>query len=653
MFKKLIKKINYYRNRKRLSKYVTVNLKLTWRKLIKALKSERLHRALKSVPAIMSYISVGFVGVIIAGMFLFTKYACPYFTSDERIMRRLTMSEYDSDISYLRALDAFGSSNRIQMTLKTDVENYVNPRGVDLDRGGVNLILTFSDGKNVEINLDNSNYDNFESGMEDTFTIILPYGYTPFDITDYTIAVYSDINNKYDSWHCKWARAYFMLGNEAVMLAKETWDDVAVFGDGETEIKKSSLEIVHTDNTRYQRTEKLYSHYLALADAGMTDFRSEQLRIDALYSMSLTAGKYLWVDIETVDIEIQNDLLTYYTKGVDIPETDSLDYDGLMYLDITFYTAKEDGTYTESYLLDTLGTDDFELGSTSVFQLEMPKGLCVFDICSMSIRTDNPYDSWAPRYIRAYIKPDYADKLEIGRLNDVMLTNDYATAVFYKNLIESPISIDLSSQFAISSVVKKQFEETHGFTLGANTAKIYFELQSFYDRQMAFYDKLVELYSDTVYSDVETEDTDTEPTPPVTDDDTAVPDTEPEEETGEPDTEVENTPDTEQPDDNEDNSKPSVDGTEEPEPTPPPVTDTPTEDEPVNDPSDDVETTPPTEEQTPTPDEEQVSDTETPGEDTTVQNPTPEPDQSTEEDGGMEEQLPPAEDITSGEVSGI
>ena len=58
-----------------------------------------------------------------------------------------------------------------------------------LDRGGVNLRLTFSDGNTTEFALSNANYDNFESGMTDTFTLILPFGYTPFDITEYTIAV--------------------------------------------------------------------------------------------------------------------------------------------------------------------------------------------------------------------------------------------------------------------------------------------------------------------------------------------------------------------------------------------------------------------------------------------------------------------------------
>lgn len=130
---------------------------------------------------------------------------------------------------------------------------------------------------------------------------------------------------------------------------------------------------------------------------------SDTLKSDALDSLGLNGGKFLYLDIETANIQIQNNILTYYTKGVDIPEIDSLDYDGRLFLDVTFFSEKPDGGYTESFLLDTLGTDDFELGTTSSFKLEMPEGMCVFDISSMSIRVENPYDSWgAALYPRVY-----------------------------------------------------------------------------------------------------------------------------------------------------------------------------------------------------------------------------------------------------------
>lgn len=501
--KKIIEKFNDYRYRKRLVKYFTVNIKLIWRAIKRFFKSEKFRRGIVSVPAVMSYISVFIIALVITGSVVYTKYVSCLFESQSRIVRRLSMTDYDKNVPYLSVLDAIGSSNRIQVTLKTDDENYIFPKGVGLDRGSINIVLTFSDGKTTEFTLDNSNYDNFESGMTDTFTLILPFGYTPFDIIDYSLVAVPDINNKYDNWHCKWARVYFLLGGETVMLAKESWEDVAVFGADDGCIRSSSLTVRHDENNSYKRTQKLYSHYLTLAKAGMTDFLNAELKADALDSLSLNGGKYIYVDVETVDIEIQNDILTYYTKGVDISETDALDYDGLIYLEVEFYTAKADGTYTETYLLDTLGTDDFELGTTSSFQFEMPEGMCVFDIREMSVYTDNPYDSWSPRYIRVYIKPDFDKRLEIARLTDTVLVNTYTTPVFYKNLIDTPVALDLSSQFALADATKTALEKQFGYAMGTQTSKMYFELQSFYDRQIMFYDKLTELFSKTVYEDTE------------------------------------------------------------------------------------------------------------------------------------------------------
>ena len=499
--KKIIEKFNDYRYRKRLLKYFTVNFRLIRRKTVRFFKSEAFRKGIVSSPAIMSYISVFVIALIITGSTLYSEFLSEYFEPESQVTRRLTLQEYDKSVPYLTVLDAFGSSNRIQVTLNTAKENYLLPKGVGLDKGGINLKLTFTDGKSVEFALSNSNYDNFESGMTDTFTVILPFGYTPFDITEYKIVALPDIKNRYDSWHCKWARVYFMLGDTQVMLAKESWTETAVFGEGDGEIRSSTLTPVHTSNNTYIRTEKLYQHYLSLAKAGMTDFSNTNLKSDALDSLSLNGGRYIYLDIETVDIEIQNELLTYFAKGVDIAETDALDYDGLMYLDVGFYTAKEDGSYTETYLLDTLGTDDYELGTTSSFQLELPAGMCVFDIRSMSLRTDNPHDSWAPRYVRAYIKPDFGDRLEIARLNDSVLINTYNTAIFYKNLIDTPATFDLSTHFAMPEVTKKNIEEKFGYSLGENTEKMYFELMNFYDRQLMFYDKLVSLYSKTVYDE--------------------------------------------------------------------------------------------------------------------------------------------------------
>lgn len=516
--KRIIEKFNDYRYRKRLKKWVAVNISFSARRIRRFFGSEKFKGFVKSTPFVTGCLSALCIALVSVSAVLFSRYACPYFDNDARIVRRLSMTEFDSSVPYLRALSALGSSNRIQITLKTDTENYINPRGVGLDRGGVNLVLTFSDGNTAEFALNNSNYDNFESGMTDTFTVILPFGYTPFDITDYTVAVLPDIKNRYDDWHCRWARVYFLLGNEPVMLARESWESVAVFGGGENAVKSSALEIVHGSNNKYIRSNKIYSYYLSLAQKGATELVGDTLKADALDSLGLNGGKFLYIDIETVNIQVQNDILTYYTKGVDIPETDALDYDGRLFLDVTFFSSKADGGYTESFLLDTLGTDDFELGTTSSFKLEMPEGMCVFDISSITLRAENPHDAWAPHFVRAYIKPDYSEMLEIARLTDTMLVNSRSTPVFYKNLIDTGVELDLSAQFCISEAVRKNIESEKEFKFSDKIADMYFELRSFYDRQNIFYEQAVSLYTQSVYNP-------TEPEPDTSDDDTAEPDT--------------------------------------------------------------------------------------------------------------------------------
>ena len=523
--KDLFKKIKEYRYKKRLKKWFNVNIKLIIRRIRRGFNAKSIRSALSSVPAVMTYVSIFAIAAVSVTAVLFAKYSAPYFNSEQKIIRRLKMPEEQSTAPYLTALRALGSSNRIQITLKTDTENYINPRGASLEKGGVNMLLTFSDGTSTEFSLSNANYDTFESGMTDTFTLILPFGYTPFDIIDYTVTVVPDINNNYGSWHCKWVRAYFLLGDQPVMLAKEDWDDCAVFGSGDGAVTRSSLEIVHGSNDSYIRTQNLYTHYLSLAKAGMIDFADSEVKADVLDSLALNAGKTLYLDIETVNIDMQNTVFTYYTKGVDLDEQDSLDYDGLMYLDVTFYSPLSDGGFTKSYLLDTLGTDDFELGTTSSFQLEMPEGMCVFDISEIKLYTDNPYDSWAPRYIRAYLKTDYQSTLEIARISDTMLINDYSTPVFYKNLIDSGISFDLTSKFCLSSVVRSQLESKNHITFSGNIEKMYFELQSFYDRQNMFFKQMLDIYSPAAYeSETDTSNPPSTDTQQETEDDTAAPD---------------------------------------------------------------------------------------------------------------------------------
>ena len=446
----LIQGFKEYRYKKRLKKWVAVNLRAFTRRTLRVLS-----QAIRRTPLRVALAGVCVLALVIAGMLLFGRFVSPRLDRGRAVVRRLSMTEYDEGVPYLRTLAALGSTNRIQVSLRTEDEDYLRRNGVSLRRGGVNLLLRFSDGTTTEYSLRNRRYQTFGAGAEDTFTLILPFGYTPFDVTEYTIHVLPDRRNRYDSWHCRWARVYFLLGDEPVLLARESWDGTAVFGAGDDMITSSTLNIAHTENRRYARCRTVFGDLMRLSGGAM----NASLKADALDSLGLNAAGSMFVEVETVNIEMQNDLLTYYAKGVSIPETDSLDYDGRMFLDVTFYSALPDGGYTKSFLLDTLGTDDFELGTTGVFKLELPDGMCVFDISDMSLRVENPYDAWAPHLVRVYVKPDYCDRLEIARITDTLLRGTYSTSVFYKNLIDGAVPFDLSAKFALSGSVRRALEQ--------------------------------------------------------------------------------------------------------------------------------------------------------------------------------------------------
>ncbi len=523
--KKFIRKFKQYRYKKRIKKWAFISLKFFLRKTKRAFKTPEFRKHFYSSHAIIAYLSVlVIVGISILSTF-FGQFASPYFDSDSKIIRRLSISELDNKFPYLKALESIGSTNRIQVTLKTEKENYLKPKGTNLEKGGINLSITFTDGTSLEYSLNNSNYSNFESGMTDTFTLILPFGYSAFNISDYSINVIPDINNDFGTWHCQWARVYFLIENKPVMLAKEDWENTAVFGSGDGKITKSTLKTVSDSNDSFVRVKTIYNYLLQLAVKRMENFSDDKVKTDTLDSLGFNGGKNLYIDIETANIETQNDILTYYTKGVQISEQDSLDYDGIMYLDLTFYTPLSDGSFAKTFVLDTLGTDDFELGTTSSFKIELPAGLTVFDINTATLRTDNPLDAWSPRYIRMYIKPDYTERLEIARFNNTILVNNYSTPVFYKNLIETGVSFDLSAKFRISDIVRKQIEKQGNFTFSGKLESMYFSMQSFYERQLLFYERMLELYTPEAYE--ENQQTEVDPTPEISqpDENVAIPET--------------------------------------------------------------------------------------------------------------------------------
>ncbi len=494
--KKFIERIKDLHYRRRLLKWVLINIKLAWRKMVRFFKGDAFLSFVKSTPVIICYIAIGVIVLTSVGTVCFEKFAYPVFDPSKKTISALSgIANKNSEVA--QTLKMLGSSDKLQISLATDNEKVFNKKGVDLDNGNLNLLITFLDGKKQEYPLINNKYDTFEAGATDLFTITLPSGKTVFDIAEYRLIILPGINNKYDDWHCKWARVYFLLGGEPVLVAKESWKDSAVFGSGDSAIKQSQLTPVAKDTTIFKRSNELFDYFLKLNKSGIDADELAKLKEKTLDAVGINSGRVLCVDIETVNIEGQNNILTYYTKGVEISEYDSLDYDGLLNLELSFYTPLKNGSYNYTVELDTLGTDDFELGSTSQFKIELPEGLTVFDISRAVLKTDNPYDAWSPRFVRVYVETDYKEKLEIARITDAILTSTYSTPVFYKNLIDGGVELDLSSSFCISNAQRKALEQKNGYSFKSRIGDMYYKLQSFYSRQNAFFDIAVDIYTKT------------------------------------------------------------------------------------------------------------------------------------------------------------
>ena len=180
VLKKIIERFRDLHYRKRLKKWFAVNIKFIWRKLVRFITSEQFRRGIVCTPAVMTYVSVVIITALSVGLGFFVKHACPHFNEDAITLRELSVGEGAGDAAYMKTLDMLGSSNRIQIKLRTDNEPRFERVGKDLDRGNINMLLTFSDDTQAEYSLSDTRYDNFEAGMTDTFTVELPDGKTNY-----------------------------------------------------------------------------------------------------------------------------------------------------------------------------------------------------------------------------------------------------------------------------------------------------------------------------------------------------------------------------------------------------------------------------------------------------------------------------------------
>lgn len=484
----------------RLKKALAVNFRWSARRIRRFFQREQFRAALKSAYAKRLYCALGLLVLTGALAVLSAGLSGSYLADEAVLVRRLSDPDYNRENPVLSALNCFGSTNRIQVTLQTETFDNLHPQRVDLDRGNVNLVLTLHNGSILEYTLQNRRIDNFESGNTDQFTLILPDTVSAFDIASYRLTLMPDAKGRYGSWRCQWAQVSFLLGGSRTLLAKDNWQESYAFSE---ESKTAELESVAAENAYYSQVSELYPYVLAVCENGNETVHDKKMKSAALISLGLTDGDTLYLDVETVGLENQNTIFRDQLGTVALSEYDLLNYNGTMSLRVHFYSDYA-GDYYKDYPLDSLGKDDFELGTSSTFAMTMPEGMSVFDIYSMELLVHNPTDAWAPRLMRAYLRTDYGTILELARITDTTLRATRGTCVFYRGLIDtsvSPLAFDLTAVYALPQVLKTQIEQKYGMQIAGVAYSMYFNEFNFYERQKLFYSQVKALYGETAHEE--------------------------------------------------------------------------------------------------------------------------------------------------------
>ncbi|MBQ6823551.1 MAG: hypothetical protein IJP27_02765 [Clostridia bacterium] len=478
--------------RGRLKKALSVNLRWALRRVRRFFQRDQFRRGIKGAYAKRLYAMLGLL-LGVTALTVASAALCGSWLADEAVLvRRLSDPDYERSNPILCALDQFGSSNRIQVTLRTETRDNLHPQKVDLDRGSLNLVMTLKNGSIMEYTLQNRNIDNFESGNTDQFTLILPDSISVFDITDYELVLLPDAKGEYGSWYCRWAQISFLLGGERTLLAEDPWRETFAFSANQ---RSSSLEPVASDNAYYAQVSQLFPYVLEVCKNGHETVHTKEIKEEALETLGLSDGTVLYLDVETVGLENQHTMIRDQLGGMELSEYDQMDYDGTMTLRVRFY-SDAGGSYYKDYDLDTPGKDDFELGNTSTFALNMPEGMTAFDILSMELLVHDNEDVWAPRMIRAYLRTDFGMALELARVTDTSLLAERRTAVFYQGLIDtsiSPLRLALTESHQLPLALREQVQEKFYTEIKGVTYSMYFNEFNFYERQKLFYSQIMAL----------------------------------------------------------------------------------------------------------------------------------------------------------------
>ena len=489
-FKKFQKNIR----QKRLGQWLRVNFKFARRKVRRFFAGD-IRKAATSPYAKHLYIALA--GGILAVMCIVCAHLCVLHLQDTEgmILQKLTYGkDYDTTVPYFRTLDAIGSSNHLCVTLQTARRDNLSDPTVALEQGGVNLKLAFTDGSTKEISLRKKfRFDSFDAGKQTHFIVTLPYGYTPFDIATFALTITAGADGIYDDWLCESAEVSFMLGGKRVLLASHEWQKPTRFGNGTGMLRTAELTDRRTKNATYNQMSLLFERLNDLAQEGMSNFADDTIKQNTLSSLALSNARALYMDVETISSERNLALLSQLGEDSRLPENETLSYNGTIYIDVSFNGKLPDGTYTKRYELDTPGKDDFEMSGASTFRMDMPEGMCVFDIAQVSISTADKSDAWAPRFVRLYLTLDFEKEMEIARFTDAYLEQQYDTSIFYAGYLDEPLAFDLGESNAIPVNEYQDIQKNYSQKLSDAAYKMYFENQSFYSRQINFYIQMLGL----------------------------------------------------------------------------------------------------------------------------------------------------------------
>lgn len=479
---------------KRLGQWLRVNFKYSCRKVRRFFTGD-IRKAAASTHAKHLYIALA--GGILAIICIVSAHMCVLYLrdTDGMILQKLTYGkDYDTAVPYFRTLDAIGSSNHLCVSVQTARRDNLSDPTVALEQGGVNLKLTFTDGSTKEISLRKKfRFDSFDAGKQTHFIVTLPYGYSPFDIATFALTITAGAEGIYDDWLCESAEVSFMLAGKQVLLASDEWQKPTRFGSGTGMLRTAELTDRRTENATYNQMSLLFERLKDLAEKGMTDFADTTLKQNTLSSLALSNARALYMDVETISTERNFTLLSELGEDSRLSENENLNYNGTMYIDVTFNGKLPDGTYTKRYELDTPGKDDFEMSSASTFRMDMPEGMCVFDIAQVSISTADKSDAWAPRFVRLYLTLDFEKEMEIARFTDTYLEQQYDTCIFYKGYLDEPLTFDLGESNAIPVNEYQDIQKNYSQKLSDAAYKMYFDNQSFYSRQINFYIQMLGL----------------------------------------------------------------------------------------------------------------------------------------------------------------